>query len=115
MNFLAPIFLFIGITIPIEAELSAYCACDKCCGIETGITASGTVATEGRTIAADERFAFGTEIEINGVTYTVEDRGGAIKGNKIDIYFESHADALEFGRQKQTVYIKNALAEAGTF
>ena len=36
---------------------------------------------------------------INGHTYTVEDRGGAIKGNKIDIYVDSHQEALKLGRK----------------
>ena len=42
---------------------------------------------------------------INGVVYTVEDRGGAIKGNRIDIFFTTHQDALNFGRQTADVYI----------
>lgn len=92
-----------------EANISYYCPESCCCGIyANGITASGTVATEGRTIAADKRFGFGTEIEINGTVYTVEDRGGAIKGNKIDVFCESHAECLKKGRHTETVYIKIA-------
>ena len=78
-------------------KVTAYCACAKCCGKETGITASGTRATAGRTIAASSQFAFGTKLLINGNVYTVEDRGGAIKGNKIDIYMDTHAEALAWG------------------
>lgn len=78
-------------------KLTAYCGCSKCCGKSTGITASGTKATAGRTIAASSQYSFGTKLVINGHTYTVEDRGGAIKGNKIDIYFNSHSEALAFG------------------
>ncbi len=85
---------------------TAYCGCSKCCGKSDGITASGTRATQGRTVAAPSTFAFGTELIINGVTYVVEDRGGSIKGNRIDIYFESHADALAFGRKTVDVYVK---------
>ena len=74
----------------IWANASAYCACVKCCGKTNGITASGTKATAGRTIAAPKNYPFGTKIEIAGMgTYVVEDRGGAITGNKIDIYFGS--------------------------
>ena len=69
----------------------------KCCGKTNGITASGTKATAGRTIATDSKFAFGTKLSINGTTYIVEDRGGAIKGNKIDMYFDTHAQALQWG------------------
>ena len=89
----------------IKFNASAYCGCAKCCGKTTGRTASGTKATAGRTVAMSSKYAFGTKVEIKGYgTYTVEDRGGAIKGNKIDIYFDSHQDALNFGRK--TVYLR---------
>ena len=89
----------------IKFNASAYCGCAKCCGKTTGRTASGTKATAGRTVAMSSRYAFGTKVEIKGYgTYTVEDRGGAIKGNKIDIYFDNHQDALNFGRK--TVYLR---------
>jgi 3D (Asp-Asp-Asp) domain-containing protein len=78
-------------------KLTAYCGCSKCCGKNTGITASGAKATAGVTIAASSQFAFGTKLSINGHIYTVQDRGGAITGNKIDIYFDSHSEALAFG------------------
>ena len=78
-------------------KVTAYCACSKCCGKQTGITASGTRATAGRTIAASGQYAFGTKLLINGNVYTVEDRGGAIQGNRIDIYMNTHAEALRWG------------------
>lgn len=78
-------------------KITAYCSCAKCCGKTTGRTASGTQATAGRTVAAPANFAFGTKLNIGGQIYTVEDRGGAIKGNKIDIYVSSHAAALQWG------------------
>lgn len=82
-------------------DASAYCKGACCCGKwANGYTASGTVPQAGRTIAAPPEYDFGTEIEINGVMYVVEDRGGAIKENKLDIYFDSHAEALKFGRQQ---------------
>ncbi len=85
--------------------LTGYCPCAICCGKTNGITACGTLATANHTIAADSRFSFGTKMVINGVVYTVEDRGGAIKGNRIDIFFTTHQDALNFGRQTGDVYI----------
>ena len=85
---------------------TAYCGCSSCCGKSDGITASGTHATEGRTIAAPSSFAFGTELIIDGHTYVVEDRGGAISGNRIDIYFSSHQAALNYGRRTVEVYVK---------
>lgn len=78
-------------------KITAYCSCSKCCGKTTGITASGTTATAGRTVAASSQFAFGTKLNIGGHIYTVEDRGGAINGNRIDIFVSSHAEALQWG------------------
>ena len=78
-------------------KITAYCSCAKCCGKATGRTAMGTKATAGRTVAASGKFAFGTKLNINGHVYTVEDRGGAINGKKIDIYVNSHAEALAWG------------------
>ena len=87
-------------------KITAYCSCSKCCGKSDGITASGTKATAGRTIAAPSTFKFGTKLIINGHEYTVEDRGGAIKGNRIDIYFDSHQEALNFGVKYMEVFIE---------
>lgn len=93
--------------IELTVTATAYCACEKCCGKTDGITATGTKATAGRTIAVDPSvIPYGTEVIINGHTYVAEDCGGAIKGNSIDIYFDSHAEALEFGRQNLVVKVK---------
>ena len=78
-------------------KITAYCSCAKCCGKTNGITASGRKAKAGRTIAAPRGFKFGTKLSINGKTYIVEDRGGAIKGNRIDLYVNSHSEALRWG------------------
>lgn len=84
---------------------TGYCKCSKCCGKSTGRTASGATAQAGVTVAMPSRYSFGTKIEIKGMgTYIVQDRGGAIQGNKIDIFFNSHQEALNFGRR--TVYLK---------
>lgn len=86
--------------------VTAYCPCRKCCGKwANGITASGTTATANHTIAAPRNFAFGTKLVINGITYTVEDRGGAIKGKKLDIFMESHSACLKWGKRKCEVFI----------
>lgn len=97
----------------ITAEATAYCPCETCCGVwaqnrPDGIvyTASGAVAQEGVTIAADwDVYPPGTIIYIEGIgERTVQDSGGAITGQAIDIYFESHDDALQFGRQQVRIY-----------
>lgn len=88
--------------------LSAYCPCASCCGKSDGITATGTQATQGRTIAVDPRtIPYGSQVIINGHTYTAEDCGGGIKGNRIDVFFNSHAEALVFGMQYADVYLCN--------
>ncbi len=88
-------------------KVTAYCPCSKCCGRATGRTASGTRATAGRTVAASSKFAFGTKLNIGGHVYTVEDRGGAINGNRIDIFVNSHAEALRWGVKYLTVSVVN--------
>lgn len=79
-----------------EYRISAYCPCEKCCGWNTGITASGTQATAGRT-AAMNGVPFGTKIIIDGHEYTIEDRGGGLGSKIIDIYFDTHEEALNSG------------------
>lgn len=95
---------------------TAYCPCVKCCGIwsedhpsrgEDYVqkTRAGTIPEEGRTIAADwDVLPEGSEVILDGHTYIVEDRGGAVKGNSIDIFFESHEAAVEFGVQEVELY-----------
>ena len=86
-------------------KVTAYCPCSKCCGKTSGMTASGTKATAGRTVAASSKFAFGTKLNIGGHIYTVEDRGGAVNGNKIDIFVNTHAEALQWGVRYLTVSV----------
>lgn len=84
---------------------TGYCACAACCGKTNGVTACGVIAQANHTIAADTGvLPFGTQVVINGKVYTVEDRGGAIRGNRIDIYFASHQEALNYGKRYVRVY-----------
>jgi 3D (Asp-Asp-Asp) domain-containing protein len=90
-------------------KVTAYCPCELCCGqYANGITATGTVATAGRTIAVDPTvIPYGSEVILNGHTYIAEDCGGAIKGNKIDMFFDTHEEALQWGvRYIEGVVIK---------
>ena len=108
-------------------EVTGYCKCKQCCGWRrtwygkpvvasgsskgkrkrVGITASGKEAKEGRTIAADtSKYPFGTIMYVPGYGYgRVEDRGGAIKGERLDLYFKNHQRALEWGRQDVSVTV----------
>lgn len=66
--------------------------------------ASGEPLRQGVSVAADTSILpFGTEILIDGHKYVVQDIGGAIQGNRIDIYYENHSDALAFGIKYRTV------------
>lgn len=97
-----------------EFKLTAYCSCEKCCGIwaynrPNGIVygAIGEELKEGYSIAVDPNvIPYGTEVVIDGKTYKAQDCGGAIKGNRIDVYFNDHDDALEFGVQYADIFIK---------
>ena len=90
----------------VQMVATAYCGCAQCCGKSDCITASGARATEGRTVAADlSVFPFGTHLRINGIDYIVEDCGGGINGNRLDIFKNDHQSALEFGVQTVTVEV----------
>jgi 3D (Asp-Asp-Asp) domain-containing protein len=80
---------------------SAYTAAADECGKSDGITASGLKVKEKNTIACPPNFPMGTKINIEGYgMYVCEDRGGAIKGNHIDIYMKTKKEAFAFGRRK---------------
>ncbi len=113
---------------PIAQTMTAtgYCKCKKCCNWkrnwyfkpviasggskghtkDVGVTASGTKAKPG-TIAADtSQYPFGTVMYIPGYGYgRVEDRGSAITGNHIDLFFKSHKQALHWGKQTLPVQV----------
>jgi 3D (Asp-Asp-Asp) domain-containing protein len=87
--------------------LTAYCNCKECCGKWAGgPTASGKMPKEGRTIAVDRKvIPLGSKVIINGKTYIAEDTGSLIKNKRIDVYFDSHSEALKFGEQTAKVYL----------
>jgi 3D (Asp-Asp-Asp) domain-containing protein len=88
-----------------EMNVSAYCPCEKCCGEwADGFFADGS-PVGGKAIAADTSiYPMGTVFDVPGYgVAVVKDRGGAIKGNKLDLYFNTHQDALNWGRQFITV------------
>jgi 3D (Asp-Asp-Asp) domain-containing protein len=91
-----------------QFKISAYCHCSQCCGKSDGVTATGTMVQANRTIAVDPRIIpLGSKVLIDGQIYIAEDTGGAIKGNRIDMYFSTHQEALNFGiRYKDVNLIK---------
>ena len=94
-------------------EVTAYCPCRKCCGKNArGLTASGFKVTHnaGLFVAADTALLpFHTKLLVPGYAgekaVPVLDRGGAIKGNRIDVFFASHQEALQWGRRTIEVTI----------
>lgn len=88
--------------------ITAYCGCHKCCGSWSVFkkTASGTTPTQGRTVAMSRSVPFGSVVVIPslgiGVTNKplyVEDRLALRYDRRIDVYMDSHRDALRFGKR----------------
>ncbi|GFN33744.1 3D domain-containing protein [Paenibacillus xylaniclasticus] len=96
-----------------NVTLTAYTAGVKSTGKsenhpQYGITASGTKVKEGRTIAVDpDVIPLGWWVYIEGIGFRrAEDKGSAVKGKKIDIYYDSEDYAEKFGSKKgYTVYV----------
>lgn len=78
-------------------KITGYCPCKSCSGRWGRQTSSGATAKANHTIAADILvLPYDTKVRINGKDYVVEDTGSAIKGNKIDIFFENHSQIKEY-------------------
>ncbi len=87
-------------------KTTGYCPCRACSEGWGRHTCTGAVATAGHTIAVDPRvIPYGSKVMINGVVYTAEDRGGAVKGNHIDIFFNTHAETRQHGMQNAEVFL----------
>lgn len=79
-----------------ECRIYHYCPCEYCCSKSDGITATGTLATEGRTVAVDpDVIPLGSEVLINGVIYIAEDTG--VRGQTIDLFINNHSQAVAMG------------------
>lgn len=85
----------------LPVRLTAYCACEKCCGrwARFGLTKSGVRPRQGVTVAADPKvWPLGSVLLVRGIGYVrVEDTGSGVMGPHLDIYLERHQDALDFG------------------
>lgn len=99
-------------------KLTAYCGCRKCCGKyadnrpvdeDGNVIVTGSIGVRlyaGVSIAVDPRvIPYHTQVVINGHTYTAHDTGGNIKGNRIDVYFDNHDEAWDFGTQYAEVFV----------
>lgn len=104
--------------VKVDMNVSAYCPCPICCeNFSDGITASGKRIKKGdKFVAAPRKYIpngkYGCEMKVpgynNGNIVTVQDIGGAIKGNKLDLYFDTHKEALQWGRQHITVLVNES-------
>lgn len=96
-------------------DVTAYCPCKICCGQyspevtgKPSKTSSGTEPKANHTVAVDpDVIPMGSKLIIDGKTYYAEDTGGAIKGNRIDIYYDDHEAALNsgYGHKMCDVYL----------
>ena len=75
-------------------------------GTINGITASGTIVSRG-TVSVDPKvIPLGTKLYVEGYGESIAlDTGGAIKGNRIDLYMETKEEAFEWGRRQVKVWI----------
>lgn len=87
-------------------KATAYCPCARCCGRAGARTCTGTIPQAGHTISVDPRVVpMGSKLLINGVVYTAEDQGSGVNGKKVDIFFNSHQEALRYGVKRVDVYL----------
>jgi len=85
---------------------TGYCPCYQCSEGWGRHTSTGAIAKSNHTIAVDPRvIPYGTRVMVNGVIYTAEDRGGGVKGNHIDIFFDTHAQTRQHGSRYQEVFL----------
>lgn len=85
-----------------NCRITFYCPCAKCCGKDDGITASGAPAQVNHTVA-NGSLPFGARVQIDGVTYTVEDRG--VGSDQFDIFVAGHQEAYDRGLYYTDVYL----------
>ncbi len=109
----------------VRMTVTGYCPCGECCSWhrnwlfrpvyssgplegrrkDVGMTASGRRAGRG-TVAADPALPMNAVVYVPGYGYgRVEDRGGAIRGARLDLFFSSHQAAREWGRQALNVTV----------
>ncbi len=83
---------------------TGYCN-GTCCGGGSGLTYSGTVPQANHTISADlSKYPIGTKLMIHDIVYTVEDMGSSVKGNWVDIFYDTHEEALNHGKKTEEVF-----------
>ena len=97
----------IRFTEAFEVKATAYCPCQKCCGAyANGLTHTGLPAKQGVIAVDPNLIPLGTRVYVDGYGYaTAADTGGAIRGNRIDVCYDTHEDALRWGVRQVKVYV----------
>jgi 3D (Asp-Asp-Asp) domain-containing protein len=96
----------------VRMRVTAYCSCPLCCGpLASGRTANNYVIRRGdHFVAAPKKYPFGTDIIVpqynRDKPIKVLDRGGIIKGNRLDVFFPSHTRAAKWGIKYLDVKIR---------
>lgn len=87
-------------------KTTAYCPCYSCSEGWGRHTSTGALASSNHTIAVDPRvIPYGSKVMINGTIYTAEDKGGGVKGQHIDIFFNTHGETRQHGTRNAEVYL----------
>lgn len=90
-------------------KTTGYCPCVRCSEGWGRSTSTGAIATANHTIAVDPRvIPYGTKVMINGIVYTAEDKGGGVRGNHIDIFYNTHGETQVQGVQYAEVFVVEA-------
>lgn len=89
-----------------EFKITAYCPCECCSEGYGRLTSTRKYARSCHTIAVDPTIIdYGSKVEINGRTYVAEDCGGLVKGDHIDIFFDTHEEVREYGTKYKNVFV----------
>jgi len=111
--------------VTVEMKTTSYCHCHRCCSYkwflfvpyqktgsfsfrlkQVGKTSSGAMVRPGSIAADTSRYPYGTVMHIPGYGYgRVEDTGGAIKGQHIDLYRPNHGFARQWGVRTKRVKV----------
>ena len=89
-----------------QFKITAYCPCEYCSEGYGRLTSTHTYAKSNHTIAVDPVIiSYGSKVKIGDIVYTAEDCGGLVKGDHIDIFFDTHEEVRDFGTKYKNVKI----------
>lgn len=87
-------------------KTTGYCPCYQCSEGWGRHTCTGAIASSNHTVAVDPRvIPYGSKLMINGTIYTAEDRGGGVRGNHIDIFYDTHSQTRQHGSRQAEVFL----------